>query len=136
MTDFVTRKKIMSNPNNMFGEFAKMAEGAMSAFGGVKDEMDSFMRQHLERLLSEMELVSREEFEVVKAMATKARSEQEMLLKKVAELEAKLAAKPAAKPAAKKAAPKKAAPRKPAAPRKKAPAPKAPGAAKTAPKPE
>lgn len=86
----------MSNPNNMFGDFAKMAEGAMSAFGGVKEEMESFMRQHLGKVLADMDLVSREEFEVVKAMAAKAREEQEVLLKKVAELEAKLAAKPAA----------------------------------------
>ena len=108
----------MSNPNNnMFGDFAKMAEGAMSAFGGIKEEMESFMRQHLGKVLADMDLVSREEFEVVKAMAAKAREEQEVLLKKVAELEGKLAAKPAP---AKRAAPKKrAAPRKAAAPKAK-----------------
>lgn len=100
----------MSNQNNMFGEFTKMAEGAMSAFGGVKEEMDSFMRQHLERLLSDMELVTREEFEVVKAMAAKARSEQEALEKKVVQLEAKLAKAPAPRKPRAKAATAKAKP--------------------------
>ncbi|MCW9035998.1 MAG: accessory factor UbiK family protein [Rhodospirillales bacterium] len=116
----------MSNQNNMFGEFTKMAEGAMSAFGGVKEEMDSFMRQHLERLLSDMDLVTREEFEVVKAMAAKARSEQEALEKKVAQLEAKLAKAPAArKPRAKTASPKAAATKAKTTKPKAAPKPKA-----------
>jgi BMFP domain-containing protein YqiC len=43
-----------------------------------------------ERVLAGMDLVSRDEFEVVKAMAAKARAEQEDLAKKVAELESRL----------------------------------------------
>ena len=49
------------------------------------------MRQQFERILSRMDMVSREEFDAVKAMAVKAREEQEILAARLAALEAKIA---------------------------------------------
>ena len=50
------------------------------------------MRERVERLLADMDMVPREEFEAVKAMAQKARGEQVDLAARLAELEAKLSA--------------------------------------------
>ncbi len=55
---------------------------------GVKDEFEARLRQRLERVLDDMELVGRDEFEAVKAMAAEARAENERLAKRLAALEA------------------------------------------------
>lgn len=97
----------MQSQNPFFDDLARVASGAMGALSGLRAEMEAMMRQQFERLTAGMDLVSREEFEVVRAMAIKAREEQETLAARVAELEAKLAAVAEARPAAKpKAAPK------------------------------
>jgi BMFP domain-containing protein YqiC len=57
----------------------------------VRKEFDSLVRSQLERALSSMDIVQREEFEAVKQMASLARQENERLQQRVAELEAKLA---------------------------------------------
>lgn len=99
----------MQTSNRLFDDLARVANGAVSTLAGLKDELDAMIRHQLERLLADRDTVPREEFEAVKAMAAKARSEQEKLAKRVADLEAKLAGKPAAakpkraKPAAKTA---------------------------------
>ena len=54
----------------------------------MRDEIEARLRDQLERILAGMDLVSREEFEAVKAMAAKARDEQEDLQRRIAELEA------------------------------------------------
>lgn len=110
----------MQTTNRLFDDIARVANGAVTTLVGIKDEVEAIVRTQLERLLAEMEMVPREEFEVVRDMAAKARAEQEKLEKRVAELEAKLAAKPAraaarAKPAA------KAKPRVAAKPRRRTP---------------
>ena len=61
-----------------------------SALAGVRDDIEARVRDQLARLLAGMDLVSREEFEAVKAMAAKAREEQELLLRRVELLEARL----------------------------------------------
>ncbi|MEO5338540.1 MAG: accessory factor UbiK family protein [Magnetospirillum sp. WYHS-4] len=86
----------------------------MQMFANAKAEVESHMRQHLERMMAGMDMVSRDEFEAVKAVAAKARGEQEKLAERVAELEAKLGVAAPAAPAAKKPA----AARKPAKPKK------------------
>ena len=58
---------------------------------GVRGEIEARARDQLERVLAGMDLVSREEFEAARAMAAKARDEQERLLRRVEELEAQLA---------------------------------------------
>jgi len=85
----------MQSQNRIFDDLAHIAAGAMRTLSGVKSEVESRLREQLERVLAGMDPVSREEFEAVKAMASKARAEQEDLQKRVAELESRLAASPA-----------------------------------------
>ena len=83
----------MQTSNRILDDLAKVAGGAASTISGMKSEAENLVRQQLNRLISDANLVSREEFEVVKAVATKARSEQEKLTARLKKLEAKLAAK-------------------------------------------
>jgi BMFP domain-containing protein YqiC len=82
----------MQSQNRFFDDIARVAAGALGTLSGVKSEVETRLREQLERVLAGMDLVSRDEFEAVKAMAAKARSEQEDLTKRVVELEARLAA--------------------------------------------
>jgi BMFP domain-containing protein YqiC len=84
----------MQSQNRIFDDLARVAAGAMSTLSGVRSEVESRLREQLERMLAGMDLVSREEFEAVKAMAAKARAEQENLQKRVAELESRLGSSP------------------------------------------
>ena len=98
----------MQTSNRIFDDLARVANGAVTTIVGIKDEIEAVVRNQLEKMLAELDVVPREEFDAVKAMAAKARSEQERLEKRLAALEKKLAAKPR-KPAARaKTAPKKA----------------------------
>jgi hypothetical protein len=81
----------MQSQNRFFDDLARVAAGAMGTLSGLKGEVESRIREQLERVLASMDLVSRDEFEAVKAMASKARSEQEDLAKRLAELESRLA---------------------------------------------
>lgn len=95
----------MQTSNRILDDMAKVASGAVSAVTGLKGDAEGMLRRQMEKLLADMDLVTREEFEVVKAMAANARAEQEKLQARVAELEAQLTAKkPAKKAPAKKAA--------------------------------
>jgi BMFP domain-containing protein YqiC len=76
--------------NRFLDEFAKLMTDAAGAADGLKREMTSVMRSQGERLLQGMDIVQREEFEAVKAMAEKARAENERLESRIAELEARL----------------------------------------------
>ena len=82
----------MQSQNRFFDDIARVAAGALGTLSGVKGEVETRLREQLERILAGMDLVSRDEFEAVKAMAAKARSEQEDLATRVAELEERLAA--------------------------------------------
>ncbi len=82
----------MQSQNRFFDDMARVAAGAVGALSGVRGEIEARFRDQLERVLAGMDLVSREEFEAVKAMAAKAREEQEMLRDRVEALEARLAA--------------------------------------------
>ena len=82
----------MQSQNRLFDDFARLAAGAVGALAGVRSEVEARLREQLERLLAGMDLVDRDEFEAVKAMAAKARSEQEDLARRVAALESRLAA--------------------------------------------
>ncbi len=93
----------MQTSNRILDDLARVANGAVSTLAGIKGEIDALVRQRLERLLADAELVTRDEFGAVKEMAANARAEQERLAKRVAQLEAKLA-KPPAKPTTKPAA--------------------------------
>src|SRR5512134_3867117 len=76
--------------NRFFDDLAKFASGAASTVVGVKQELDALVRQRVERLVSDFDLVRRDEFEAVKAIAANARAEQERLERRLNELQAKL----------------------------------------------
>jgi len=81
----------MQSQNRFFDDMARVASGAVGALAGVRGEIEARFRDQLERILTGMDLVSREEFEAVKAMAAKAREEQELLQRRLEALEARLA---------------------------------------------
>ena len=80
----------MQGQNRFFDDVARVASGAVGAIAGVRGEVEARLRDQLERVLAGMDLVSREEFEAVKAMAAKAREEQELLRRQLEALEARL----------------------------------------------
>jgi BMFP domain-containing protein YqiC len=79
--------------NRLFDEMARLVNDAASVAQGVKREAESVFRTQMERIVADLDLVKREEFDVVREMASAARAENEVLKQKIAELEAKLAAK-------------------------------------------
>ncbi len=81
---------IMQTNNRFLDDLAKVANGAASTVVGLREEIEALGRQRLERLIAKMDLVPRDEFEAVKAVAAKARAEQEKLEKRLADLEARL----------------------------------------------
>ena len=82
----------MQSQNRIFDDIAKVAGGALSALGGLKQEIEATVRDRLERFMADGNFVRREEFDAVQAMAAAARMEQEKLNARVAALEAALAA--------------------------------------------
>ncbi len=119
----------MQTENRLFDDLARMANGALNTLSGLREEIESRVRERVERMLAEMDMVPREEFEAVRAMAQTARAEQEDLAAKVADLERRLgelqgAAPVAAAGAATRSRASRAEPAgesKPAAPRRRAP---------------
>ncbi len=93
----------MQTDNRFLDDLARVAAGAVGVLAGVREEVEARLRQHFERVLDGMELVNRDEFEAVKAMAAEARAENERLAKRLAAVEAAApgaAAKSAAAPKA------------------------------------
>ncbi len=90
-------------PNNpIFDDLSRVASGALNVVGGVREEVEARIKEQFQRWLGEMDLVTREEFDVVREMAQKAREENDALAAKVKSLEAALKTsvkKPAPKPA-------------------------------------
>jgi BMFP domain-containing protein YqiC len=76
--------------NRFLDEFAKLLTDAAGAAQGMRRDVETLMKAQGERILREMDVVQREEFEAVKEMATKAREENERLEARIAELEAEL----------------------------------------------
>ena len=79
--------------NRFLDDIAKLMTDAAGAAEGMKREIEGMMKAQGERMLSGMDLVRREEFEAVKAMAAKAREENERLEARIALLEAEAGAK-------------------------------------------
>lgn len=79
----------MQKDNPFFEDVSKFASGAMGAIMDMKREIDQLVKSQVEKLLSGMNLVTREEFDVVKAMAEKARTENEALAARLDALEKK-----------------------------------------------
>lgn len=78
-------------PNRMFDDFAKLMTDAAGIAQGVRREAETAMKHQAERFLADMDFVKREEFDVVREMAQKARVENEALAARLAEIEAKIA---------------------------------------------
>ncbi len=88
-------------PSRIFDDVTRLAGDAATALNGLKSEVETAVKSRIERALADLDVVPREEFETVRAMAILAREEQEKLSDRVAELEARLAETSAPKPAKK-----------------------------------
>jgi hypothetical protein len=77
----------MQTDNRLLDDLARMANGALNTLSSVREEIESRVRERVERMLADMDMVPREEFEAVKAMAQAARTEQEDLAARLAALE-------------------------------------------------
>ncbi len=76
--------------SRFFDELAKLMTNAAGAAQGVRREIDGLIKSQIERALNDLAIVKREEFDVVRDMAEKAREENERLKARIAELEAKI----------------------------------------------
>ena len=81
-----------SGPNRILDDFAKLMTDAAGAAQGARKEIETAFRAQAERFLNGMDLVKREEFEVVRDMAIKARDENDALKARIEALEARLSA--------------------------------------------
>lgn len=99
--------EIMQSESRILEDIAKLTTSAVGTAQGVLRDVEDMVRTRVERWADSMDLVSRDEFEAVKAMAAAARVENETLLQRLEALEGKVAEsskkakKPVQKPAAK-----------------------------------
>lgn len=77
----------MQKDSRFFDDISRLASGAAGTVSDMKREFEGVVMDKVEKLLSRMRLVQREEFEVVRLMAEKARVKQEELEEKIAHLE-------------------------------------------------
>ena len=77
--------------NRFFDEVARLMNDAAGVAQGVRREFDTLFRTQAERILGELDVVRREEFEAVKEMARLAREENEALKARIAALEVRAA---------------------------------------------
>ena len=84
--------------NRFFDEIARLMNDAAGVASGVRREFDTVFRNQADRILRDLDVVKREEFEEVKEMARLAREENEALKARIAALEAKVAAAPGQAP--------------------------------------
>jgi BMFP domain-containing protein YqiC len=84
------RFQMTQTSNRFFDEIGRLMNDAAGAAQGVKREVDTVVRNQAEKILRDLDIVKREEFEAVKDMARLAREENEALKARIAVLEAKL----------------------------------------------
>ena len=85
---------MVQTTNRIFDEMAKLMNDAAGVASGVRKEVETIFQAQAERILRNLDVVTREEFEAIKEMAAKARDENERLSARIAELEKKLDAVP------------------------------------------
>ena len=78
--------------NRLFDEMARLMNDAAGVAQGVRREFDTLFRSQAERILRDLDVVQREEFEAVKEMARLAREQNEALEARIGALEARLSA--------------------------------------------
>ncbi len=80
----------MAERPRLLDDLAGMAVGAVSAIVGIRNEVEAMVRARVDEALRRLDLVRREEFEAIAAMAVQARDAQEQAERRLAALEAKL----------------------------------------------
>lgn len=80
----------MQPGNRIFDDISKLMTNAMGVAQGAKAEAETAMKSVLDRWMASRDFVTREEFDAVRAMAQKAREENEALKARLAALEARL----------------------------------------------
>jgi BMFP domain-containing protein YqiC len=85
---------MVQTTGRLYDEFARLMNDAAGVAQGVRREFDTVLRTQAERILRDLDVVHREEFEAVKEMARLAREENEALKARIEALEAKFAAPP------------------------------------------
>ncbi|MEE2654578.1 MAG: accessory factor UbiK family protein [Pseudomonadota bacterium] len=80
----------MQTRNRFFDDAAKMAGGAIGTLEGLRREIEALVAQQVEKFFAKFDLVTRDEFEAVKEMAARARTENEEIKEKIIKLEATL----------------------------------------------
>jgi BMFP domain-containing protein YqiC len=81
----------MQSQNRLLDDLARVASGAFGVAAGMRSEAESRMREQFERVLSRMDLVTREDHEAAYTMAQNARDEQAAMAERLSQLEAKVA---------------------------------------------
>ena len=76
--------------SRFFDDLSRLITDAAGLADGAKREAQTFAKSQVERMMSGMDLVTREEFEAVRDMAARARDENEKLAARIAALEARL----------------------------------------------
>ena len=94
--------------NRIFDEMARLMGDAASVAQGVKREAETAFRSQMERFVADLDLVKREEFDVVREMASRARAENQELKKRIGELEKAQGMAPKPKRAPRRAKPRNA----------------------------
>ena len=92
----------MQSRNRIFDDMSQLMTNAMGVAQGAKDEAETALKSMMDRWLADRDFVSRDEFDAVREMATKAREENATLLARIEALEAKPKPKARAKPKAAK----------------------------------
>jgi BMFP domain-containing protein YqiC len=85
----------MQERPRIFDDMSRLFNDAAGAAKSLGKEAEAMIRAQVERLMSTMDIVTREEFEAVRDMAIAARNANDALERRIVELEAKLAARPA-----------------------------------------
>jgi len=91
----------MQTNSRIFDDIARLASGALGTAQGVKTEWDNLLHQRMERMIANMDLVPREEFDAVKAMVVSLSETVEKQQEQIAALEKKIASPRKAAPARK-----------------------------------
>jgi BMFP domain-containing protein YqiC len=92
----------MQSQNRLFDDFVKMMNGAAGTIAGMTRESEGAMRERVRDWIGGLDMVSRDEFEAVKAIAIAAREESQALRARIEALEAGQAAAASSSPRTRK----------------------------------